>query len=145
MAKTVLLVIFLIIVAFFSGRTLMLASNLFSGKRADFFSSFSTGSLIIICLSFVSHFITVAGSSLLEDEKHLSGVIMVAFMTVSYFAFVALTVITGVKNKKSAAGAGSDAAAGQAADTEKAGGVSDGQVIAKNDADVKKADVKNYF
>ena len=143
MAKTVLLVIFLIIVAFFSGRTLMLASNLFSGKRADFFSSFSTGSLIIICLSFVSHFITVAGSSLLEDEKHLSGVIMVAFMTVSYFAFVALTVITGVKNKKSAAGAGSDAAAGRAADTEKAGGVSDGQVIAKNDADVKKADVKN--
>ena len=110
MAKTVLLVIFLIIVAFFSGRTLMLASNLFSGKRADFFSSFSTGALIIICLSFVSHFVTVAGSSLLEDEKHLSGVIMVAFMTVSYFAFVVLTVVTGVKNKKAAAEAGSEGA-----------------------------------
>ena len=104
MAKTVLLVIFLIIVAFFSGRTLMLASNLFSGKRADFFSSFSTGALIIICLSFVSHLITVTGSSLLEDEKHLSGVIMVAFMTVGYFAFVVLTVVTGVKNKKAARG-----------------------------------------
>ena len=138
MAKTVLLVIFLIIVAFFSGRTLMLASNLFSGKRADFFSSFSTGSLIIIGLSFVSHFITVAGSSLLEDEKHLSGVIMVAFMTVSYFAFVALTVITGVKNKKSAAGAGSDAAAGRAADKKDSGKKnSDKKYIGKKKADKK--------
>lgn len=100
MAKTVLLILFLIMVAFFSGRTLMLASNLFSGKRTDFFSSFSIGALVVIFISFVSHFITVTGTSLLEDEKHLCGVIIVAVMTVSYFAFVVLTVITGKRKKE---------------------------------------------
>lgn len=97
MAKTVLLILFLIIIAFFSGRTLMLASGLVSGKKADFFSSFSTGALVIICISFAAHLLTVTGSSLLEDEKRLLGTIMVVFMTVSYFAFVVLTVLTGKK------------------------------------------------
>ena len=100
MAKTVLLILFLILVAFFSGRTLMLASNLFSGKRTDFFSSFSVGSLTVIIISFVSHFFTVTGTSLLQDEKHLCGIIIVAVMTVSYFAFVVLTVITGKRKKE---------------------------------------------
>ncbi|MCR4792632.1 MAG: hypothetical protein K5871_07770 [Lachnospiraceae bacterium] len=95
MAKTVVLILFLVIVAFFSGRTLMLASGLVSGKKADFFSSFSLGALVIICISFASHFVTVMGSSLLSDEKRLCGIIMVAFMSVSYFAFVILTLITG--------------------------------------------------
>ena len=103
MAKTVLLILFLLIIAFFSGRTLMLASGLLSGKRADFFSSFSLGSAVIICLSFAAHFLTVRGSLLLEDEKRLLGMIIVVFMTVSYFAFVILTVMTG-KSKKTLAG-----------------------------------------
>ena len=103
MAKTVLLILFLFIIAFFSGRTLMLASRLASGKRADFFSSFSVGSTVIICLAFAAHFLTVRGSLLLEDEKRLLGMIIVIFMTVSYFAFVILTVITG-KTKKALSG-----------------------------------------
>ena len=100
MAKTVLLILFLILIAFFSGRTLMLASNLFSGKRTDFFSSFSIGTLMVILISFVSHFITLTRTSLLGDEKRLCGIIIVALMTVSYFAFVVLTVVTGKREKE---------------------------------------------
>ncbi len=95
MAKTVLLVLFLIIVSFFSGRTLMLFSALFSRKRADIFSSFCAGSLIILCISFVSHLLTVMRSGLIADEKKLSGIIMIAVMTAGYFAFVILTVVMG--------------------------------------------------
>ena len=95
MAKTVLLILFLIIVSFFSGRTLMLFSALFSKKKADVFSSFCAGSLVILCVSFVSHLLTIMRSGLLADEKKLAGIIMVAVMTVSYFAFVVLTVILG--------------------------------------------------
>ena len=93
MAKTVLLVFFLIIVAFFSGRTLMLFSALFTKKRADVFSSFCAGSLVILCVSFVSHFLTITRSGLISDEKRLAGIIMVVLMTLSYFAFVVLTVV----------------------------------------------------
>lgn len=100
MAKTVLLILFLILIAFFSGRTLMLASNLFSGKRTDFFSSFSIGTLMVILISFVSHFITLTRTSLLGDEKRLCGIIIVALMTVSYFVFVVLTVVTGKREKE---------------------------------------------
>ena len=95
MAKTVLLVFFLIIVAFFSGRTLMLFSALFTKKRADVFSSFCAGSLVILCVSFVSHLLTITRSGLISDEKRLAGIIMVVLMTVSYFAFVVLTVVMG--------------------------------------------------
>ncbi len=95
MAKTVLLVFFLIIVAFFSGRTLMLFSALFTKKRADVFSSFCAGSLVILCVSFVSHLLTIIRSGLISDEKRLAGIIMVVLMTVSYFAFVVLTVVMG--------------------------------------------------
>ncbi|MBP3754219.1 MAG: hypothetical protein J6I66_05120 [Lachnospiraceae bacterium] len=95
MAKTVLLVLFLIIVAFFSGRTLMLFSALFSKKKADIFSSFCAGSLAVLCVSFVSHFLTIMRSGPVADEKKLAGIIMVVLMTVSYFAFVVLTVIMG--------------------------------------------------
>ena len=95
MAKTVLLVFFLIIVAFFSGRTLMLFSALFTKKRADVFSSFCAGSLVILCVSFVSHFLTITRSGLISDEKRLAGIIMVVLMTLSYFAFVVLTVVMG--------------------------------------------------
>ena len=109
MAKTVLLILFLILIAFFSGRTLMLASNLFSGKRTDFFSSFSIGTLMVILISFASHFITLTRTSLLGDEKRLCGIIIVALMTVSYFAFVVLTVVTG-KRKKEDENAGKKAA-----------------------------------
>ena len=95
MAKTVLLIFFLIIVAFFSGRTLMLFSALFSGKKADIPSSFCAGSLVILCVSFVSHLLTITRSGLLADEKRLAGIIMIVVMTVGYFAFVILTVVTG--------------------------------------------------
>ena len=95
MAKTVLLVFFLIIVAFFSGRTLMLFSALFTKKRADVFSSFCAGSLVILCVSFVSHLLTITRSGLISDEKRLAGIIMVVLMTLSYFAFVVLTVVMG--------------------------------------------------
>lgn len=95
MAKTVLLILFLIIVSFFSGRTLMLFSALFSKKKADVFSSFCAGSLVVLCVSFVSHLLTIMRSGILTDEKKLAGIIMVAVMTVSYFAFVVLTVIIG--------------------------------------------------
>ena len=102
MAKTVLLILFLIIVAFFSGRTLMLFSALFSKKKADVFSSFCAGSLVILCVSFVSHLLTITKSGLISDEKKLAGIIMVAVMTIGYFAFVILTVVLGKKedNKK---------------------------------------------
>ncbi|MBP5553783.1 MAG: hypothetical protein J6X94_02820 [Lachnospiraceae bacterium] len=95
MAKTVLLVLFLIIVSFFSGRTLMLFSALFSKKKADVFSSFCAGTLVVLCVSFVSHLLTIMRSGLLEDEKKLAGIIMVVVMTLSYFAFVILTVVMG--------------------------------------------------
>ncbi len=95
MAKTVLLILFLLIVAFFSGRTLMLFSALFSKKKADVFSSFCAGSLVILCVSFVSHLLTVTRSGLIADEKRLAGIIMVVVMTLGYFAFVVLTVIMG--------------------------------------------------
>ena len=95
MAKTVLLVFFLIIVAFFSGRTLMLFSALFTKKRADVFSSFCAGSLVILCVSFVSHLLTITRSGLISDEKRLAGIILVVLMTLSYFAFVVLTVVMG--------------------------------------------------
>ncbi len=100
MAKTVLLVFFLIIVAFFSGRTLMLFSALFTKKRADVFSSFCAGSLVILCVSFVSHLLTITRSGLISDEKRLAGIIMVVLMTLSYFAFVVLTVVMGKTKEK---------------------------------------------
>ena len=100
MAKTVLLILFLIIVSFFSGRTLMLVSALFSKKRADVFSSFCAGSMVILCVSFVSHLLTIMRSGLIADEKKLAGIIMVVVMTVSYFAFVILTVIMGKAGDK---------------------------------------------
>ena len=95
MAKTVLLVLFLIIVSFFSGRTLMLFSALFSKKKADVFSSFCAGTLVVLCISFVSHLLTIMRSGIIADEKRLAGIIMVIVMTASYFAFVILTVVMG--------------------------------------------------
>ncbi len=109
MAKTVLLILFLIIVTFFSGRTLMLFSALFTKKKADVFTSFCAGSLVILCVSFVSHLLTITRSGLIADEKRLAGIIMVVLMTASYFAFVVLTVVMGkakdsVKVKRKPAG-----------------------------------------
>lgn len=95
MAKTVLLVLFLIIVSFFSGRTLMLFSALFSKKKADVFTSFCAGTLVVLCVSFVSHLLTVLQSGILADEKKLAGIVMISVMTLSYFAFVILTVVMG--------------------------------------------------
>ena len=95
MAKTVLLVLFMIIVSFFSGRTLMLFSALFSKKKADVFSSFCAGTLVVLCISFVSHLLTIMRSGLIADEKKLAGIIMIAVMTLGYFAFVILTVVMG--------------------------------------------------
>ncbi len=100
MVKTIILIMFLAIVSAFSGRTLMLLSGIFSKKDTDIFSSFSAGSLLIIVISFVSHFLTVMGDGLISTEKRYSGILMVAAMTVGYFAFVILTVIKGKKEKE---------------------------------------------
>ena len=99
MVKTIILIMFLIIVSAFSGRTLMLLSGVFSKKDTDLFSSFSAGSLLVIVISFVSHFLTVMGDGLVSAEKRYSGILMVAAMSVGYFAFVILTVIRGKKEK----------------------------------------------
>ena len=101
MAKTVLLVLFLIIVSFFSGRTLMLFSALFSKKKADVFSSFCAGTLVVLCISFVSHLLTIMRSGLIADEKRLAGIIMVIVMTASYFEaldFPCAGVVCYIKN-----------------------------------------------
>ena len=100
MVKTIILIMFLAIVSAFSGRTLMLMSGIFSKKDTDIFSSFSAGSLLVIVISFVSHFLTVTGDGLISTEKRYSGILMVAAMTVGYFAFVILTVIRGKKEKE---------------------------------------------
>lgn len=100
MLKTIILIMFLAIVSAFSGRTLMLLSGIFSKKDTDLFSSFSAGSLLVIVISFVSHFLTVMGDGLISTEKRYSGILMVAAMTVGYFAFVILTVIKGKKEKE---------------------------------------------
>ena len=100
MVKTIILIMFLVIVSAFSGRTLMLLSGIFSKKDTDLFSSFSAGSLLVIVISFVSHFLTVMGDGLISTEKRYSGILMVAAMTVGYFAFVILTVIKGKKEKE---------------------------------------------
>ena len=100
MLKTIILIMFLAIVSAFSGRTLMLLSGVFTKKDTDLFSSFSAGTLLVIVISFVSHFLTVAGDGLISTEKRYSGIFMVAAMTVGYFAFVILTVIRGKKEKE---------------------------------------------
>ena len=100
MLKTIILIMFLAIVSAFSGRTLMLLSGIFSKKDTDLFSSFSAGSLLVIVISFVSHFLTIMGDGLVSTEKRYSGIFMVAAMTAGYFAFVILTVIRGKKEKE---------------------------------------------
>ena len=95
MVKTIILIMFLVIVSAFSGRTLMLLSGIFSGKDTDMFSSFSAGSLLVIVISFISHFLALAGDGLVSTEKRYSGILMVVAMTVGYFAFVILTVLKG--------------------------------------------------
>ncbi|MBO4610273.1 MAG: hypothetical protein J5696_10445 [Lachnospiraceae bacterium] len=100
MVKTIILIMFLAIVSAFSGRTLMLLSGIFSKKDTDLFSTFSAGSLLVIVISFVSHFLTLAGDGLISTEKRYSGILMVVAMTVGYFAFVILTVIKGKKEKE---------------------------------------------
>ncbi|MCR5618492.1 MAG: hypothetical protein K6F65_00195 [Lachnospiraceae bacterium] len=100
MVKTIILIMFLAIVSAFSGRTLMLLSGILSKKDTDLFSSFSAGSLLVIVISFVSHFITVMGDGLVSTEKRYSGILMVIAMTVGYFAFVILTVLKGKKDKE---------------------------------------------
>ena len=99
MVKTIILILFLIIVSAFSGRTLMLLSGVFSKKDTDLFSSFSAGTLLVIVISFISHLVTVMGDGLVSTEKRYSGILMVAAMSVGYFAFVILTVIKGKKEK----------------------------------------------
>ena len=100
MVKTIILIMFLAIVSAFSGRTLMLLSGIFSKKDTDLFSTFSAGSLLVIVISFVSHFLTVMGDGLISTEKRYSGILMVIAMTVGYFAFVILTVLKGKKEKE---------------------------------------------
>ena len=100
MFKTVLLVLFLIMITFFSGRTICLLSGMFSGKRGDFFSSFTAGSLFLICLSFASHFLTLFRDGMLASEKKLLGFTSIGVFTVCYFAFVILKVMSGKTSKE---------------------------------------------
>ena len=100
MAKMILLIMFLAIVSFFSGRTLMLASGVITKREASVFASFSAGSLFIICISFISHLLALRGDGLVLTEKHYSGILMVVTMTAGYFAFVILAVIKGRKKEE---------------------------------------------
>ena len=100
MIKTVLLIFFLIIVSFFSGRTLMLLAGVKKKSRTDFFSSFTAGSLVILCVCFLSHVMAVAGGSLLAREKKLDGIIMIALMTLGYLGFIVLTLINSKEKKE---------------------------------------------
>ena len=110
MIKTVLLIFFLFIVSFFSGRTLMLFSGLKTKDRTDFFSSFTAGSLIVICVSFASHIVALMGGSLLAREKKLAGIMMIVLVTLLYLGFIVLTIANSgaskVKKEKEKPGPG---------------------------------------
>ena len=97
MIRTVLLVPFLILVSYFCGRAMLLISGVFSAKKREFFSSVSTGSMVLLGISFVSNFLTVTGSSLLSREKKLFGILTAAILTVLYFTFMILTVFKTIK------------------------------------------------
>ncbi len=98
MIGTVLLVPFLILISYFCGRAMLLIFGVFSGKKKEFFSSVSTGCLMLLFISFVSHFLTVTGSSLLSTEKKIFGILAVSVMTVLYFTFVIMTFVKTVRS-----------------------------------------------
>ena len=109
MIKTVLLIFFLIMVSFFSGRTLMLLSGIRKRSRTDFFSSFTAGSLIIICAAFAAHFMALMGGAALSREKKLAGILMIALVTLMYLGFVVITLINSGREKEKKVKENSDA------------------------------------